>query len=199
MKIPERMSHLKTWRGMAVPYGIVWDKSGAPHFAINDEHIRLRSVRNNLCSVCGTKLFRGRWLVGGPLSAFHEHGAFIDPPMHSECAHYALQVCPYLAAPHYAREVGVKKANAAAFDAQMVLVDNTMIPGRPMGDVFIALMFTGKMLVCEETYNVKPSRPYSQVEFWRHGERLPDDVGSQAVIDASPEYAKTIESMMVTT
>src|SRR6478672_2277487 len=105
--IPERMLHLKIdERGYAIPWGVVVDDNGTAHFAINDHVVRRRSITEDLCGLCGHKLFRGRWFVGGSKSAFHEHGAFIDPPMHSECAHYALQVCPYLAAPRYTREIG---------------------------------------------------------------------------------------------
>ena len=35
----------------------------------------------------------------------HENGAFADPPGHRACVTYALQVCPYLAAPSYAKRI----------------------------------------------------------------------------------------------
>lgn len=186
--IPDRMKHLKlTASGVAIPYGVVVDKTGRPHFSINDEHIRARSLTKELCSMCGKPLFRGRWLVGGTLSAFHEHGAFIDPPMHSECAHYALQVCPYLAAPRYAKEVGVEKAKSAAFNHELILVDPTMMPGRPAGDLFIALMAT-KVDVFENL-NCKPRKPYSRVEFWRHGKQLSESEGITIVKEHYPELS----------
>lgn len=189
--IPERMRHLKVDKhGYAIPYGVVVDKDGTVHFAINDEPTRIRSITDNLCSMCGTKLFRGRWLVGGALSAFHADGAFIDPPMHSECAHYALVVCPYLAAPRWTREVGIAKARAraAALATNMVLIDNTMMPGRPSGEMFIALMTTRKIDVIAENFNVKPRPPYQFVEYWRHGKRLSDDEGKQLVATAISEF-----------
>lgn len=175
--IPDRMKHLNVDpRGYAIPYGVVVDKNGTAHFAINDNLIRERGIAKDLCGICGTKLFRGRWFVGGSKSAFHPHGCYIDPPMHSECAHYALQVCPYLAAPKYAREIGAAKAAAhkAALADQMVLVDPTMIPGRPEGDLFVALMTTGQTHDKESGY-LRPKRPYSRVEFWRHGKQLGDE------------------------
>lgn len=51
-------------------------------------------VTKKLCGVCGKPL--GYWIafVGGPLSI--KNRAFVDPPMHTECALYAVQVCPFM-------------------------------------------------------------------------------------------------------
>ena len=38
-----------------------------------------------------------QWLVGGPASAFHPRGAYVDTPTHYACLRYALQMCPHLA------------------------------------------------------------------------------------------------------
>jgi hypothetical protein len=190
--IPPRMAHLRVERGMAVPYNVVIGKDGTVHFAINDERLRRLSIRRNVCSICGKTLFRGRWLVGGPLAAFHPDGAFIDPPMHSECAHYALQVCPYLAAPRYAGEVGLKKAAAhkANLPDQMIVVDSIMHPGRPAGDIFVALMTTRKITVFEATWNMKPKRPYDVVEYWRHGKQITKHEGERIVDEAVRNYKR---------
>jgi len=188
--IPDRMRHLKIdARGYPIPCMVVIDKAGKPHFAINDEQKRFRVIRNDLCSICGTKLFRGRWFVGGALSAFHPEGAFIDPPMHSECAHFALQVCPYLASPRYSAEIGVAKAkaNAAALTDNMIIVDPTMMPGRPHSDMFIALMTTRPIDVFDNL-NLKPKPPYNVVEYWRRGQRLPDQEGAALVREALEEF-----------
>ncbi len=184
--IPDRMKHLRVVRGIAVPYGVVIGTDGTVHFSINDEAVRRRSITDDLCAICGTKLFRGRWLVGGALAAFHEDGVFIDPPMHSECAHYALQVCPYLAAPRYAGEVGLKKAEAkrGTFPNKMVLVDNTMIPGRPAGDMFVALMTTGRIAIMDDSFKLKPKKPFHIIEYWRHGEQITKAEGDHIVAEA---------------
>lgn len=187
--IPERMAHLKVdKRGYAIPYGVVIDDDGTPHFAINDHIIREQSIARDLCSICGHKLFRGRWFVGGSKSAFHEHGAYIDPPMHRECAHYALQVCPYLAAPKYAREIGFTKAKAAgaALGRHAMFVDPTMIPGRPEAEVFVALMTTGQKHDRESGYLI-PRRPYLKVEFWLHGEQISVEEGKRLIAAATEE------------
>ena len=167
--IPERMQHLKLdRRGYPVPVAVYHDSDGRPHFTINDEAQRQRLIAGDRCPICGGKLLRGRWFVGGPQSAFHVHGAYIDPPMHNECAHYALQVCPYLAAPNYDRRIEDKTLPPGS--QQPILVDPTMIPERP--DYFVAVMATGQRPVLDEMGFVKylrPTRPYSRIEFWRHG------------------------------
>lgn len=184
--IPGRMARLKLdARGYPVPWSVFVDNDGLPHFAINVEEIRQRCLTDDLCGICGGRLFRGRWFVGGALSAFHEDGAFIDPPMHSECAHYALQVCPYLAAPRYVKEVGIKKIGQANHDS-MILVDNTMMPGRPHGDLFIALM--AKRQVVFNNRNCKPLKPFSNIEYWRYGKRVSRGEGEQTVCEALTNF-----------
>lgn len=198
IRIPDRMKHLKVdARGYAIPYGVIIDRDGTVHFAINDEHIRRDSIQRDLCSICGKPLLRGRWFVGGPLSAFHPQGAFVDPPMHYECSHYALQVCPYLAAPRYTKEIGQAKADAkrSALDENMILIDNTMIPGRPRDDTFIAICTAGQDVF--DNFNTKPKHPYITVEFWLHGkmrERLTGTalklrlgIETQRALDEAPE------------
>jgi len=190
VKIPERMRHLQIdARGYPIPSMVLIDSAGRPHFAINDDAKRLQAIRQELCSICGTKLFRGRWFVGGALSAFHPDGAFIDPPMHSECAHYALQVCPYLAAPRYSAEIGIAKAkaHASALKDNRLLVDPTQMPGRPLNDMFIALMTTRPVDVYDN-FNLKPTPPYNVIEYWRRGERLPDREGEAMVCEALERF-----------
>jgi hypothetical protein len=175
--IPERMRHLPLdHRGYPIFYGAFIDVDGTPHFTINDERKRFLMVRDDLCSICGGKLLRGRWFVGGPASAFHDKGCYLDMPMHDECVHYALRVCPYLAAPNWASEIG--QAKAKQLKQGVVLIDETMIPGRP--PVFVAVMAVGQKMVGEETGRyVKPSRPYRKVEYWQNGQQLPDNTGDK--------------------
>lgn len=74
-----------------------WEPSSQGHdfrFAIT-ERVE-ECARRKLCGVCGKPL--GYWIafVGGPLSV--KNKAFTDPPMHVECATYAVQVCPFMVA-----------------------------------------------------------------------------------------------------
>lgn len=184
--IPDRMAHLpRDRRGLPIPVTVHRDEHGKPHFQINEEAHRQRVIAEDRCPICGGKLLRGRWLVGGPASAFHAHGAYIDPPMHTECLHFAMKVCPYLAAPSYAKLLG-KKTLAPHAQNDVVETDEGMLDERP--GVFVAVMATGQRLIrgemdgtgggiamvrgMELVRYVKPRQPYSRVEYWRHGVQI---------------------------
>jgi hypothetical protein len=170
-------------RGYPIPKGVLIDADGRPHFTINDEAVRQRHIAEERCPICDGRLrWRGRWFVGGPRAAFHPNGAYLDPPMHDECAHYALKVCPYLAAPNYGKRLDDKTLRGP----QMLMIDDTMIPDRPA--LFVAVLARSAM-VTERGYLV-PTQPFLRVEYWLHGQQLPaaeggsiaDQVMAQAVL-----------------
>lgn len=172
--IPATMRHLEVdHRGYAIPWGVYRDPSGRPHFQINDENIRRRSMDEDLCGICGGRLWRGRWFVGGPLSAFHPDGTYIDPPMHHECMQYALKVCPYLAAPNYGKNVGTKTLPK---EHSLIMVDPTVIPDRPAMFVGVMAIDQIKYVVGLQSY-IKPKKPFRRLEFWREGRQLPEQEG----------------------
>jgi len=152
-------------RGYPIPAIVARDGSGKPHFVINDQAARLKAIAHSLCGICGQKLERVRWFIGGPHSAFHEHGAYLDPPMHTECAHFALQCCPYLAIPSYTNFADAQKA-ASRYNNGPVRVE-TMVEGRP--DVFVAVRSNGTLV---HGGYIRPVRPYLRVEYWLHGRKL---------------------------
>ena len=80
--LPERMQRLdKDQRGLPIPFIVQLDAAtGRQYFTINDERKVEACRQHDLCAICGQKLLRGRWFVGGPASAFHEHGCYIDTP-----------------------------------------------------------------------------------------------------------------------
>lgn len=186
--IPPRMQRLELdKRGIPIPWGVFRDLDGEPHFTINDEHKRERMMAEGLCSICGGKLGRGLWFVGGPLSAYHAGGCYIDPPMHQECMRYALQVCPYLAAPRYERRIEARTLKGAR-TPPMIMVDPTAIPERPA--LFVGVLTAGVTMWREgmQSY-LRPKMPYINVEYWRHGRRLSQNEGSLLVdraLRASP-------------
>lgn len=169
--IPARMAHLeRDRRGYPIPVSVYRDSDGRPHFTIIDELKRQRVIADDRCPICGGKLTRGRWFVGGPMSAFNNRGAYIDPPMHGECARYALRVCPYLAAPNYDKRIDDKTLPPG--DDAPLLLDPTLIPERP--DYFVAVMATGQKLIMNGgvVQYIAPKRPYSKIEFWQYGQRV---------------------------
>jgi hypothetical protein len=174
LPLPPRMRHLPLDpRGLPIFAMAYRDPDGRAHFTVNDEHIRQRLIRLDLCSICGQPLFRFRWFVGGDRSAFDPRGAYIDPPMHDECAHYALQVCPYLAAPSYSKSVAGKTISPhdpiTLSSPTAILSPSTADQLRPT--VFVAVLARGQRVTQGATFII-PKRPYVRFEYWRHGAQL---------------------------
>jgi hypothetical protein len=166
------MAHLpRDPRGYPIPWTVYRDAAGRAHFTINDEHRRLQCVLDKRCSICGERLFPSRlWFVGGPFSAFHERGAYLDPPMHIECARYSLQVCPYLALASYRGLISDRTLSA---DDPIGLVERTAMPDRPL--LFVCALARDAAMLPSNV--IVPARPFLRVEFWRHGARLTDAEG----------------------
>lgn len=178
--IPSLMQKLRRdKRGYPIPVGVLVDSDGMPHFTVNDEMLRQRDIRRENCGICGQKLHKARWFVGGPASAFHPNGAYIDPPMHEQCCKYALQVCPYLAAPKYLRRIEDRKVDAAKIPGIGIVSDPTMLPDRPR--VFVAVMSIGQsnILHGQMVKYIKPKRPFRKIEYWMYGEQLDDTEGHE--------------------
>lgn len=164
------MQHLeRDRRGYPIPFVVYRDKDDRPHFTINDEYKRQQVIRNDLCSICGQKLHRGRWSVGGPKSAFDKNGAYIDTPMHHECLTYALRTCPYLAMPSYVKRIDdrtLRDTNG------LVLLDQTVDDQRPV--FFVAVMHVHQHHIMNQGGLVEYIFPIKirQYEFWRNGEQI---------------------------
>lgn len=190
--IPPTMAHLpRDKRGYPIPTMVMRDDQGLPHFQVNDEERRQEVIQKELCSICGKKLFRGRFLVGGPASALHEDGRYIDPPMHRECAEYSLMVCPYLAAPKHMKRLTSEQVHdrvQSKTSGKLISTDPTMIPDRPQLFVLLGVAkltsISGPIMVSEGVHmvGVKYIAPHSQfidMTFWRHGQRLTHAEGMQ--------------------
>lgn len=186
IELPLRMRGLpKDHRGYPVPVNVFRDTDGRPHFTINDEHVRQRLIRGDACAICGQSLLRGRWFVGGPLSAFHPQGAYLDTPMHEECCGYAMRACPYLATQSFTKRIDSKTLDPDKAGGALVLVDPTMIPNRP--DPFVAVMCTAQALTTlpgsDFVRYLRPKRPYLRAKFWRDGVQLRFAEGLAAVLE----------------
>lgn len=183
--LPERMRKLdRDPRGYPIPFIVLRDNEGRAHFTINDTAKVQITLRRDLCAICGQKLLRGRWYVGGPGSAFHPDGAYIDGPLHFECAQYALQVCPYLAAPKYAGRLDMKTVDPAKLPGTAMFMDQTLDPRRP--EVFVAVMATGHTQT--ENGYLQPKRPYMRAQIWQEG-KLIEELDREAVLYAYKKFA----------
>jgi hypothetical protein len=175
VEVPVRMRHLpRDPRGFPIFAMAFRDSTGRAHFTINDETERMRMIHEDCCSVCGKKLLRGRWFIGGEKSAFHPRGVYLDPPMHAECARYALRVCPYLASPSYDKLIHgatMRDGSATLIDPTSIVSPSTADEVRPV--LFVAVLARGQRTrMTEGGCVIKPSRPYIRVEYWQHGYEL---------------------------
>lgn len=172
--LPTKMQDLPVdVRGFPIPY-IIWrDQAGKPHFKINDDYRVEVAISNDLCAICGKKMNNDKWLIGGPDSAFHPNGAYIDTPNHHECGQYALQVCPYLAFIGYHSKLNFDKLPEGIF------VDPTVDPNRVPFFVFIKISdFTVIRPTPVQRY-LKPVKPYLGIEYWNNGEKITEQFAQE--------------------
>ncbi|HEY2617482.1 MAG TPA: hypothetical protein VGI78_09115 [Acetobacteraceae bacterium] len=130
--VPQRMrTRPRDARGYPIPFLVMIDRNGTPQFTINDDAKAAACRAKRLCAICGKRFDPdGVWFVGGSRCFLHEHGAFIDPPSHLECATYSLRVCPFLAASRYMRRIDDAKLAPGAMPDDKVLVRTEAVAPR---------------------------------------------------------------------
>lgn len=161
--MPKRIALLpKDERGYPVPSSVWHGADGKPDFRVLDPEKWLRHVRAKRCGVCGAALERTMAFVGGPMSIFNR--TFTDLAMHPDCAHYAMQVCPMLAAPSFA----YARTNPEGTET----LENVSTR-RP--DQFGLGLTSGYDLVLmqPETFALK-AKPFKKITWWKHGQELTD-------------------------
>ena len=173
MSLPDRIARLpQDKRGLPIPWNVLIGEGGVPIFTVNDDRKHFEAMRKALCPICGDRLGRWKWFVGGPRSAFHEDGWYLDLPGHHECMQFALATCPYLASPRYLGRIDI--ANPEVLPREHgILLDDTVEPARP--DLFVAVASTMVELQERGPFSpyVRPARPFLAYEFWRHGHQIP--------------------------
>lgn len=195
--LPERMRGLpKDPRGYPIPSNILKDENGVYHFIINDENKRQEQIRLQHCSICDRPLDGEFWFIGGPLSALHPEGAYVDTAQHYECVTYALQVCPYLATRPYKRPDPEKVVERVALSSTAsIFVDPTMMPGQP--EVFL-LVKSSEFAVLHNGQYVKPLK-ISYVEAWVDGvmqENVADALYANCSEEVLDQLGMTVKSNM---
>lgn len=81
-------------RGIPIPF-VNETASGTVEFAAIQADKVLRCARERLCGSCGEPLEWWMAFLGRPESATQR--AYLDPPMHPDCALAALTMCPHIA------------------------------------------------------------------------------------------------------
>lgn len=197
--IPERMQHLtRDHRGLPHPFILFEDKDGRKHFQINDSSKMMLCKMDLLCSLCGKPLLddpfddnQGMWFVGGPMSAMHPRGAYVDPPVHQECGDYALHVCPYLAMPLYV-DGSTEKLGKTLVEKDKLpngckgFVDTSMPEYRDRPPVFVFLQVSGYAVDLNEQNTMRPpimknQKQIMDYQFWKDGVQLEEEVAIKLI------------------
>lgn len=96
MTVPFRLARRpRDVRGYVVPWVQFISDDGTPNFKVLDDRKTAKALRRRLCGLCGQPMRKHVYFIGGPLCV--DHRIFYDPPMHRECAVYAMTTCPHLA------------------------------------------------------------------------------------------------------
>jgi hypothetical protein len=193
--IPPKMRRLALdKRGYPVPWIVQRGLDRRPFFVINDSSKTILCGHRKVCGICGQKLERDVWLIGGPGAAFHEHGAYLDPPMHHECAVYALQVCPYLGA-RYTTRIDMALAKHGRWPkALQVIAEEHMIPEQPPFFV-LGHVRQWRMTMEGKAPRFHPLRPWLQVEFWILGAQI-NEAEAKARLERAEKWPWTPADLM---
>jgi hypothetical protein len=165
-----RIARLEKYKGFPIPFIVYRDYNGTPHFKINCEFKVKTCIAAKVCSICGDFLKDDMWFIGGPQSAFHPNGAYIDLPVHKECGIYALQHCPYMAYTKYISKTPLGEIESSI--EGLKLYNPTMDSNRLKYFVFIK---TANYKVTElDVYRrfIYPEKPYIEIEYWADGKKI---------------------------
>lgn len=171
MEIPAQLQHLqKDKRGFPIPYVVLIDKDGQPHFKVNDTSKSRQCGNDKICHICGKKLNGEFWFIGGQVSAFHPQGAFNDGAVHKVCGIFALQVCPYMAYSQY-KGMDMKGIERLA-EKLKGNTDIKALYNPTQTDDRLAFFVFAKAKSYIVSVNYLPKRPYEQIEYWLDGKRI---------------------------
>lgn len=104
LPMPTRMAHLpRTPAGLPIPWFVAWH-GGRYDFRVVDARKIVPAVKHRLCWLCGQQIGRMMCFVVGPMCVVNRVSS--EPPMHRDCAEYALRACPFLTQPSRERREG---------------------------------------------------------------------------------------------
>jgi hypothetical protein len=83
-----------------VPWFVAWI-DGKPDYRVIEAGKIVQAVKGDLCWLCGKKIGPVKAFVLGPMCTLNR--TISEPPSHTECAEFALRVCPFLTQPKMRR------------------------------------------------------------------------------------------------
>lgn len=165
VQMPPRIAALpKTENGYPVPFFVIV-KNGVPDLRVLDPRKQQRCFKQNLCGICGQGLDYWVAFVSGPQARSFRVSA--DPPMHEECAEYALKVCPYLVRPSAKR--------AKEYSVEVNLTDPHFLSDRPEKmALIIARRDSVKFGLANGSLMFSYQTP-KRTRWWQDGQELPEE------------------------
>lgn len=160
--MPERIARLpKDERGYPVQVTAGKGTDGKIDFRAINMNAWANCVKLRRCGICGEPLGANIAFVGGPISM--DNRGFVDAGMHRDCARYACQVCPFIAAPRfaYARTI-------PALEGHEMSVHESVSTKRP--DYFglgVTKFYDVRANGPEEIVLV--AAPWKSLEWWKEG------------------------------
>lgn len=180
--IPMRLrSRPKDSRGYPIPFIVLIDRAGNPQFTINDIRRVSDCQTKHLCGLCGRRFDDGQWFIGGARCFMHPHGAFVDPPNHHACAEYALRVCPFLAAPSYAKRIDDRKLKPENIPADLQMQRIDYMPPMQPERFGLGCAESVRAVASAHQGGIFVVDRWRYVEWWKNGvtvsapDKLPDD------------------------
>jgi hypothetical protein len=173
MDIPKTLrTRPKDARGYPIPYAAFIDDNKRPHFTISDAQRVRECIKKRLCGLCGKKMERKMALIGGLSCFISPFGAFLDPPMHENCAQFAMLTCPYLAAPRYSKRIDEHLSKKAALPEDTMIVQSEMKDERP--EYFGIGMCSRIMSVADGNgfRHVRNPDPWISISVWQKGQEV---------------------------
>ena len=161
-EIPFRLARRpRDARGYVIPFTQFIKSDGTPDFRVMDDDNTSKALRRRLCTICGEKMRGDVWFIGGPKCV--ENGFFYDPPMHRECALYAIQTCP-----HLARAKGKYSPAPERIEGALLMV-GAMDTNK--AEWFGLMRSTGYIFErgTDGMHVIKAEMPWVSVERWRDG------------------------------
>lgn len=119
--LPLRMRKLPvSSKGYPVPFFAgKHPETGEHDFRLSDPEKFYACIRDNRCWICGEVLGKFRTFAVGPITVITRSSG--EPPSHWDCAHFAMQACPFLALPKAQRRTTGLEGKPQAMGGTMLL------------------------------------------------------------------------------
>ncbi|WP_293196293.1 hypothetical protein [Ottowia sp.] len=151
-------------RGYPIPAFVLVPESGEPDLRVLDRAWWLYAVEYRRCGICGQPLGRHLAFVGGTASISNR--LFTDLPMHVDCAQYALQACPFLAAPTFKYASSIPQLDGVATRMSEAVSDQRpTIYGMGVTRSF-------QVVVAGDNTPALLASAFERIEWWSKGARI---------------------------